>query len=372
MCRAELERLFNRIWPSQIRKVASLSAQALSSILVGSLLTSYAPEAVLAHGGRYEAIYLLPYAFRPRSVGATLRWYALSALLSAAALVLMVLLRPLMEHSIFFLFLAAVSVSALYGGLGPGLTATVLSTIAAGLYFLPPEGASLSGTEMTLRLIIFLATGVIVSWLAGGRRRTDGRLRKRNEELERRVAQHKVLEEHLEHRASHDDLTDLCTRAAFYEHLGRALARARRRGSIVALLFIDLDDFKFVNDSLGHQQGDRVLREVSQRLKACLRDSEMAARIGGDEFAVVLEDIADAATAARVAERLQERLRVPFHVGGRHRMYTTSASIGIAVGAQERPQELVSAADLAAYEAKRGGKGRSALFDPQARGVEPN
>src|ERR687890_499134 len=159
----------------------------MSSILVDSLLTSHASEAALAHGGRYEAIYLLAYAFRPRSVGATLRWYALSALLSAAALSLMVLLRPLMEHSIFFLFLAAVSVSALYGGLGPGLTATVLSTVAAGLYF--------------------LATGVIVSWLAGGHRRTDGRLRERNEELERRVAQHKVLEERLEHRASHDDLT---------------------------------------------------------------------------------------------------------------------------------------------------------------------
>jgi diguanylate cyclase (GGDEF)-like protein len=339
---------------------------------VDSLLTFHAPEAVLAHGGRYGAIYLLAYASRSRSVGATLRWYALSALLSAAALSLMVLLRPLMEHSIFFLFLAAVSVSALYGGLGPGLTATVLSTVAAGLYLLPPDVVPLSGTEMALRLTIFLATGVIVSWLAGGHRRTDGRLRERNEELERRVAQHKMLEERLEHKASHDDLTDLCTRAAFYEHLSRALSRARRGGSIVALLFIDLDDFKLINDSLGHQRGDRVLREVARRLKGCLRDSEMAARIGGDEFAVVLEDIADAATAARVAERLQERLRAPFRIDGRHRMCTTSASIGIALGAQERPQELVRAADLAAYEAKRGGKGRSALFDPGARGVEPN
>lgn len=330
-----------------------------------SLLTSYAPEAVLAHGGRYGAIYLLPSALRSRSVGATLRWYGLSASLSAAALALMVLLRPLMEHSIFFLFLAAVSVSAIYGGLGPGLAATVLSTIAAGLYFLPPDVAPLSGTEMTLRLTIFLSTGVIVSWLAGGHRRTDGQLRERNEDLERWVAQHKVLEEHLEHRASHDDLTDLCTRASFYEHLSRALSRARRRGSEVALLFIDLDDFKLVNDSLGHQQGDRVLREVAQRLKECLRGSEMAARIGGDEFAVVLEDVADAGTAARVAERCQERLRAPFHIDGHHRMYT-SASIGIAVGALVQPQELVRAADLAAYRAKRTGKARSAVFDPEA------
>jgi diguanylate cyclase (GGDEF)-like protein len=285
--------------------------------------------------------------------------------LSALALVLMVLLRPLMEHSIFFIFLAAVCVSALYGGLGPGLTATVLSTIAAGLYFLPQDIAPLSGTEMTLRLTIFLSTGVIVSWLARGQRRTDGRLRQRMEELERWVAQHKVLEEHLEHKASHDDLTDLCTRAAFYEHLSRALARARRHGTMVALLFIDLDDFKLVNDTFGHQQGDRVLCEVAQRLKGCLRDSEMAARIGGDEFVVVLEDVADAGTAAaRVAERFQERLRVPFHIDSQQRM-DSSASIGIALGAQVQPKELVSAADLAVYEAKRMGKGRSAVFDPE-------
>ena len=184
------------------------------------------------------------------------------------------------------------------------------------------------------------------------------------------MAQHKVLEERLEHKASHDDLTDLCTRAAFYEHLSRTLSRARRRGSMIALLFIDLDDFKLVNDSLGHQQGDRVLRGVAQRLKGCLRESEIAARIGGDEFAVVLEDVADAGTAARVAERFQERLRLPFHVGDGCRVYA-SASIGIAVGAQEGPQELVRAADMAAYAAKRRGKGCTAVIDPEARGVEP-
>ena len=292
-------------------------------------------------------------------------------MLSAAALALMVLLRPLMEHSIFFVFLAAVSISALYGGLGPGLTATVLSTIAAGLYFLPTDVAPLSGPEGVLRLTIFLSTGVVVSWLADGQRRAEERLRERNEDLERWVAQRKALEERLERRASHDDLTDLYNRAAFYEHLSRAVSRARRQESMVALLFIDLDDFKLINDSLGHQEGDRVLCEVAERLKGCLREEEMAARLGGDEFAVVLEDVADAGTAAaRVAERFQERLRVPFHIDDHHRMYT-SASIGIAVGTQERPQELVRAADLAAYEAKRRGKACSAVIDPEARGGAP-
>jgi diguanylate cyclase (GGDEF)-like protein len=290
--------------------------------------------------------------------------------LSAGAAALMVLLNPLMEHSVFFLFLAAVTVSALYGGLGPGLAATVLSTVAVGLYFLPPDAAPLSLPEEALRLTIFLATGMIVSRLAGGHRKAEDRVRERNEELERRLAQRKASEERLAHLASHDHLTDLHNQASFYEHLGRALARARRRGSEVALLFIDLDDFKLVNDSLGHLEGDRVLRVLAGRLRGCLRDSEMAARIGGDEFAVVLEDGADAATAARVAERVRERLRVPLNLGDGHMVYA-SASIGIAVGAQGRPRDLVRAADLAAYRAKRTGKGRSVVFDPGAIGAPP-
>ena len=191
-----------------------------------------------------------------------------------------------------------------------------------------------------------------------------------NEELRRHIVERRALERRLEHRASHDDLTGIHNRAAFYEHLPRALARARRRGSKVALLCIDLNDFKLVNDSFGHQEGDGVLREAAQRLKGCLRASEMAARIGGDEFAAVLEDVADADAAVRMAVRFQERLRVPFHTADRHRVYT-SASIGIALGARERPHELVRAADLAAYEAKRRGKGRSAVFAPEERRVAP-
>jgi diguanylate cyclase (GGDEF)-like protein/PAS domain S-box-containing protein len=191
-----------------------------------------------------------------------------------------------------------------------------------------------------------------------------------NAELRRHIAERRTLERRLAYRASHDDLTDLYSRASFYEHLPLALARARRRGSNVAVLFVDLDDFKLVNDSLGHPEGDEVLREAAERLKGCLRESEMVARIGGDEFAVVLEDVTDADAAERVAERFQERLRVPFEIDGGHRMYT-SASIGIALGAREQPQELVRAADLAAYEAKRRGKARSAVFDPEARGAAP-
>jgi diguanylate cyclase (GGDEF)-like protein len=291
-----------------------------------------------------------------------LPWYGLCVVLSALALVLMLLFRPLMEHSVFFLFLAAVAISALYGGLGPGLVATVLSTAACEYFFLPPDYVPLSGPEGILRLTIFVSTGLIVSWFAEGHRRAKVRLREHNEDLERWMAQRKALEDQLKHQASHDHLTGLHNQASFYEHLSRALSRARRQDSMVALLFIDLDDFKLVNDSLGHQEGDRVLREVAERLKGCLREEEMAARLGGDEFVVVLEDVADASAAVRVAERLQEQLCAPSDVHDRYRL-CASASIGIAVDAPERPQQLVHAADLAMYEAKAMGKGCIAIFD---------
>src|SRR5215208_1766409 len=112
-----------------------------------------------------------------------LPWYGLAVVLSALALVLMLLLRPLMEHSVFFLFLAAVAISALYGGLGPGLVATVLSTAACEYFFVPPDYVSLSGPEGILRLTIFVSTGVMLSWFAEGHRRANIRLREHNEDL---------------------------------------------------------------------------------------------------------------------------------------------------------------------------------------------
>jgi diguanylate cyclase (GGDEF)-like protein len=308
---------------------------------------------------------MLPSALHPRSIAALLRWYTLAVALSVTALLLMVLLRPLMEHSIFFLFLAAVSISAMYGGLGPGLVATLLSAVACDFFFLPPEGVPLSGPEEALRLTIFLSTGVLISWLAEGHKRADDQLHERNQDLKRWVAQRKVLEKELERRASRDYLTDLHNQASFYGHLGHALSRARRQGSKVAVLFIDLDDFKLINDSLGHQEGDVVLREVAERLKGCLREADIAARIGGDEFCVLLEDVEDASRALRVAERFQKQLHIPFEVSERCRMYT-SASIGIAVGAEAQPQQLVRASDQATYRAKKLGKARSVLFDPDS------
>jgi diguanylate cyclase (GGDEF)-like protein/PAS domain S-box-containing protein len=187
-----------------------------------------------------------------------------------------------------------------------------------------------------------------------------------NEELRHHIAERGALERQLERKASHDHLTDLPNQAAFHENLGRALAHARRQCGKVALLYLDLDNFKVVNDTLGHQMGDRVLVAVAERLKGCLRESDTAARLGGDEFAVLLEDVADKSEAVGIAERFLGQLRAPLDLR-EGRLYAT-ASIGIAIGSEEQPEELVRAADLAMYRAKSSGKSHSVVAEPSMSG----
>jgi diguanylate cyclase (GGDEF)-like protein len=160
-----------------------------------------------------------------------------------------------------------------------------------------------------------------------------------------------------------DPLTELANRALFMDRLELALARAGRRVSSVSVIFIDLDRFKLVNDTLGHAAGDTLLVGVANRLRACLRRGETAARLGGDEFAVLLEDAEDEVAAAVVAERIAVALRDPFMLGGREVFAT--ASIGIAVGAVEDPETLLRHADVAMYRAKARGKDRYEIFEPE-------
>jgi diguanylate cyclase len=165
----------------------------------------------------------------------------------------------------------------------------------------------------------------------------------------------------LEHQAFHDGLTDLANRALFNDRVRHALARARREGGSLAVLFVDLDDFKVVNDNLGHGAGDRLLREVAARLRGCLRDADTVGRLGGDEFAILAEDT-DLEEARVLAERVLATLGAPFPlVGGQ---VTVRASVGIAV--DERPgldeAQLLRNADIAMYVAKDRGKGTYEVF----------
>ncbi|QIN77579.1 EAL domain-containing protein [Rubrobacter marinus] len=181
------------------------------------------------------------------------------------------------------------------------------------------------------------------------------------------VTESKALERELAHQAFHDSLTGLPNRALFQNRLGHSLARSGREGSRVAALFMDLDNFKVVNDSLGHEVGDELLVSVAGRLTACLRQGDTAARLGGDEFAVLLEDVAGADDAVVVADRIAGALSEPFTLGG-SQVYV-SASVGVALGggASEDapgPEDLIRRADLAMYGAKKKGKAGHQVFDP--------
>jgi diguanylate cyclase (GGDEF)-like protein/PAS domain S-box-containing protein len=171
------------------------------------------------------------------------------------------------------------------------------------------------------------------------------------------------LEQQLTHQAFHDALTGLANRALFRDRLGHAMARARGGGGY-AVLFVDLDDFKTVNDSLGHAAGDELLREMTTRLRTCLREGDTAARLGGDEFAILLEDVEGDDHCTDIARRLLESMALPFHVNGTE--VTTGASIGIAVGGvgSASAEDLMRNADLALYDAKNAGKNRFAVFAP--------
>ena len=178
------------------------------------------------------------------------------------------------------------------------------------------------------------------------------------------LTERKALEERLQHRAFHDYLTDLPNRQLFVDRLRTALERTRRKkGRKVAVLFTDLDEFKIINDSLGHEAGDALLMLVAQRLKRCLRPEDSLARFGGDEFVVLIENIEDPEVAVRVAERITEELKRPFFLEGRELFAPSSIGIGLGDASTKTPEALLMDADTAMYRAKDEG-GTFRVFDP--------
>lgn len=172
----------------------------------------------------------------------------------------------------------------------------------------------------------------------------------------------------LERRASEDPLTGLANRGLFMARLEHALARDARHQEPVAILFLDVDDFKAVNDTLGHKAGDRLLTTIGRRLRSCTRPGDTAARIGGDEFTVLVEDATGRANPVRLAERLLGALREPITLDGQ--TLFVSVSIGVAVSSPDvhGAEDLLHAADTAMYRAKREGKGRYGVFVDEASG----
>ena len=173
-------------------------------------------------------------------------------------------------------------------------------------------------------------------------------------------------EERLIHLATHDPLTLIPNRSLFYHRLDQAILRARRNGSSLAVFFLDLDGFKVVNDTFGHEQGDVLLQIVAERLRQPLRQSDLVARLGGDEFAFILEDLHGPLDAALIAHKVQAALAEPFLLEGV--TLSISASLGISLYPQhaEEARNLLKLADGAMYQIKSKGKNGYAFCKPES------
>ncbi|WP_276973680.1 bifunctional diguanylate cyclase/phosphodiesterase, partial [Ferrimicrobium acidiphilum] len=178
----------------------------------------------------------------------------------------------------------------------------------------------------------------------------------------RDVSERKAVEDQLAHQALHDPLTGLPNRTLFSDRVQQALTRLKREISFAAVLFLDLDGFKLVNDSLGHALGDELLQGVGERLRSAARSTDSVARLGGDEFVVLCENLVDPTEAMTLAERLLEALAAPFDIAG-HQLFI-SASIGVATTPATDPDTFLRDADTAMYQAKKSGRNRCTAFHP--------
>ena len=265
-----------------------------------------------------------------------------------------VLLHNLLGDLVFLPAALLVAVVGWLWGLWAGVLAGVL-TFPLLLLLL-----SLFGQAVGIRLFqsgLFVGTPVMVAIGA-----MVGWLREIHEQIHKQVDQ-------LEHQALHDPLTGLPNRLLLSDRLAQALARARRRKESMAMLFMDLDNFKVVNDSLGHEVGDGLLKAVARRLRTQLRPEDTIARLGGDEFAVLLEGVASLSDATEVAERIAQILRAPFPLlEGQEKVVTSSMGISLSTpeapsGEDEQENLLLRNADTAMYRAKVNGKARYEVFD---------
>jgi diguanylate cyclase (GGDEF)-like protein len=167
--------------------------------------------------------------------------------------------------------------------------------------------------------------------------------------------------ERLTRQAFIDSLTGLANRALFRFRLQQAFHRAERRGELLAVMFLDLDRFKSINDTLGHAAGDQLLASVAERLLASVRPEDTVARLGGDEFTVLLEGVPDLRETLAIAERILERMRAPFTIAGEERSVRTSIGIALRTPAHAQPDDLLREADAALYRAKEAGRDRYAV-----------
>jgi diguanylate cyclase (GGDEF)-like protein/PAS domain S-box-containing protein len=183
------------------------------------------------------------------------------------------------------------------------------------------------------------------------------------------ITERKLMEQQLVRDAMQDRLTELPNRVLLLDRLTQALATLPRRSGSLGVMFLDIDRFKVINDSLGHHAGDEVLKELAGRLTTCLRPGDTVARFGGDEFVVLCQDLAHAGQALSIAEQIKAALSEPVDVGGKELVVTVSIGIAIATGPLDLPGDLLRDADAAMYRAKNSGRARSVVFSDEMRDV---
>jgi len=210
-------------------------------------------------------------------------------------------------------------------------------------------------------------TGLLLGGLLLWNRALRRAVAQRTEALQKELAERQRLETRLRTLAEHDPLTGLMNRAALTEALRRSLALAARQQWSVAVVFIDLDKFKAVNDSMGHAAGDELLRQIATRLQGCLRESDLLGRLGGDEFIVVAEALRDGPrNAVELADKLLLQMKRPFLVEGRSLAMGFSAGVALFPGDGDTPEQLIANADAAMYQAKDQGRFRASLYQGNA------
>ena len=208
-----------------------------------------------------------------------------------------------------------------------------------------------------------IGTGLLMAGLLLWNRALRRAVSQRTDALQKELAERQRLETRLRTLAEHDPLTGLMNRAALTEALRRSLALAARQKWSVAVVFIDLDKFKAVNDSMGHAAGDELLRQIASRLQGCLRESDLLGRLGGDEFIVVAEALHDGPrNAIELTDKLLMQMKRPFLVGDQSLAMGFSAGISIFPGDGDTPETLIANADAAMYQAKEQGRYRAALY----------
>ena len=217
------------------------------------------------------------------------------------------------------------------------------------------KGDGIVGDPEALQLLlaglaVSLLIAIVFYMLATGRARAAALVRKRTDELR--------------FQALHDPLTSLPNRALILDRIEQMLGRARRDHEPTAAMFLDLDDFKYINDTLGHHVGDELLVAVGSRLQSGMREGDTVGRLGGDEYVLLIEGPSLSAGAEVVADRILEALDAPFDVAGSKRPISVSASIGVAVGDRSTPEKLLRDADIALYQAKAAGKRCRVFFAP--------